>query len=53
MALLGQEHTEFMPAWHTRLDTMEALRPEALSATLELMIGTLESINGGSLEPST
>lgn len=45
VALLCQDATRLVPNYHTRLDTIEHVRPESLSVMLQLVLDMIEEID--------
>jgi Zn-dependent M28 family amino/carboxypeptidase len=45
VALLCQDATRLVPNYHTRLDTLEHVRPESLSVMLQLVLDMVEEID--------
>ena len=45
VALLCQDATRLVPNYHTRLDTLEHVRPESLSVMLQLVLDMIEQID--------
>ncbi len=50
VALLCQDATRLVPNYHTRLDTIEHVRPESLSVMLQLVLDMIEEIDRGALD---
>ncbi|MBI3785460.1 MAG: M20/M25/M40 family metallo-hydrolase [Deltaproteobacteria bacterium] len=46
VTLLCQDTTRLVPNYHTRLDTIENVRPESLSVMLQLVLDMIEQIDG-------
>lgn len=46
VALLCQDATRLVPNYHTRLDTLEHVRPESLEVMLQVVLDILEAIDG-------
>jgi len=46
VALLCQDATRLVPNYHTRLDTLEHVRPESLEVMLQLVLDMLVEIDG-------
>lgn len=49
VALLCQDATRLVPNYHTRLDTIEHVRPESLTVMLQLVLDMIEEIDRGAL----
>jgi Zn-dependent M28 family amino/carboxypeptidase len=45
ICLLSQDTTRLVPNYHTREDTPEHVRPEALSVTLQMVLGMIQRID--------
>ncbi len=45
ISLLSQDTTRLVPNYHTREDTPEHVRPEALSVTLQMVLGMIQRID--------
>jgi len=45
VCLLCQDTTRLVPNYHTRLDTIEHVRPESLTVMLQLVLGMVQSID--------
>lgn len=45
VALLCQDATRLVPNYHTRLDTLEHVRPESLSVMLQLVLDMIEELD--------
>jgi hypothetical protein len=50
VALLCQDATRLVPNYHTRLDTLEHVRPESLSVMLQLVLDIIEEIDRGACD---
>jgi len=53
VALLCQDATRLVPNYHTRLDTLEHVRPESLSVMLQLVLDMIEEIDRGACDTPT
>ncbi|WP_287152942.1 M20/M25/M40 family metallo-hydrolase [Candidatus Solincola tengchongensis] len=47
ISICCQDTSRLVPHYHTRLDTIENVRPESLATTLQLVIDMLRKIDGG------
>ena len=47
VALLCQDATRLVPNYHTRLDTLDHVRPESLSVMLQLVLDMIAEIDRG------
>lgn len=50
VALLCQDATRLVPNYHTRLDTLDHVRPESLSVMLQLVLDMIERLDGGACD---
>jgi len=50
VALLCQDATRLVPNYHTRLDTLDHVRPESLSVMLQLVLDMIAAIDGGACD---
>lgn len=50
VALLCQDATKLVPNYHTRLDTIEWVRPQSLSVMLQLVADMVRRIDAGAME---
>ncbi|HVM97854.1 MAG TPA: M20/M25/M40 family metallo-hydrolase, partial [Candidatus Acidoferrales bacterium] len=50
VTLLCQDATRLVPNYHTRLDTIENVRPESLNVMLQLVLDMIEKIDAGETE---
>ena len=50
VALLCQDATRLVPNYHTRLDTLEHVRPESLSVMLQLVLDMIEELDRGACD---
>lgn len=52
VALLCQDATRLVPNYHTRLDTIEHVRPESLSVMLQLVLDMIVELDRGACDAS-
>lgn len=52
VCLLCQDTAHLAPNYHTRLDTLDHVRPESLTVTLQVVLDMLERIDAGEIESS-
>lgn len=50
VTLLCQDATRLVPNYHTRLDTIDHVRPESLSVMLQLVLDMIEAIDRGACD---
>jgi hypothetical protein len=50
VSLLCQDISRLAPNYHTRLDTMERVRPDSLTVMLQLVLDMIEEIDTGALD---
>ena len=46
LALLAQDTRTLVPNYHTRLDTLDRVRPEALAAMRDVVVGVVRALDG-------
>lgn len=46
VALLAQDTRTLVPNYHTRLDTLDRVRPEALAAVRDVVVGVVRAVDG-------
>ena len=50
VSLLCQDVSRLVPNYHTRLDTLERVRPDSLTVMLQLVLDMIEEIDAGALD---
>jgi Zn-dependent M28 family amino/carboxypeptidase len=51
VALLCQDATRLVPNYHTRLDTLDYVRPASLGVMLQVVLDMIQRIDAGDLQP--
>lgn len=51
VCVVCQDTRRLVPHYHTRYDTLDVVRPEALAVSLRLSLDVLDRIDGGELDP--